>query len=67
MQNQLQMECYFKSSDLAELGAEADDIVIRCTVTFPPGASPTFEITATGFSSGADSSPSKGGCPQPCP
>ncbi len=66
MQNQLQMECYFKSSALAELCQAADDIVITCKVIYQANEPPSFEITANAYPASGDAG-SKPGCPQPCP
>jgi len=78
MPNETQIECYFKSSELAKLCQGSKDIVINFKATYPPDAQPKFEISASVFKKGAktgtvvksaplgDSNPPAGGCPSPC-
>ena len=82
MPNETQIECYFKSADLAKLCKGSKDIVINFKATYPPGALPKFEITANVFtkstkagktakaslmaSSSTTPSSGSGGCPSPC-
>lgn len=80
MPNETQIECYFKSADLAKLCKGSRDIVINFKATYPPGALPKFEITANVFTKGAkagktiksllvtkaDTLTSVIGCPSPC-
>ncbi|HVZ96640.1 MAG TPA: hypothetical protein VG847_07180 [Chitinophagaceae bacterium] len=80
MPNQTEIECYFKSSELAALCKKGKDIIINFKATYPPGKSPKFEISASAYKGsekssvkgsllgGGDDSGSGGttGCPQPC-
>lgn len=64
MPNELQIECYFKSEDLAVLCQGSTDIVVKITVSYPPDAPPVFEITADALNK-LESEPVNG-CPYPC-
>ena len=78
MPNETQIECYFKSADMAALCQGTTDIVINFKASYPPDSPPTFEITADGFTEGVSaaksitstaaptSNPPVGGCPKPC-
>jgi hypothetical protein len=82
MPNETQIECYFKSSTLADLCKKGEDIIINFNVSFPPSKSPEFKISAAVFKKGVktgkvggviplgDSGGSGGGgttgCPSPC-
>ena len=81
MPNQTQIECYFKSSELAALCKTSKDIVINFKASYLPGKYPTFEISAAGFTrrgkagksikslpltEGGGGGGSTGGCPKPC-
>ncbi len=79
MPNETQIECYFKSSELAALCKTSKDIVINFKASYLPGKAPTFEISAAGFTKGAKAGKSGkhmimadsgggsvGGCPTPC-
>ena len=78
MPNETQIECYFKSSDLAEICKKSKDIVINFKASYPPGAPPKFEITVNAFTRGkktgpisksaplGDGTPGGTGCPKPC-
>lgn len=46
MTNKTEIECYFKSADLAALCVGSTDIVVNFSATYPPGAVPVFLITA---------------------
>jgi len=72
MPNETQIECYFKSSELAALCKTSK-------ASYLPGKAPTFEISAAGFTKGAKAGKSGkhmimadsgggsvGGCPTPC-
>ena len=80
MPNQTQIECFFKSSELAALCKQGKDIIINFTATYPPNSKPTFEITANVYKKGTKKASAKGmlaagdggsgggtgGCPMPC-
>jgi hypothetical protein len=81
MPNTTEIECYFKSEELAAICKTSKDVVIRFTATYPPNAKPVFTITANGYTRGAKTGTSaKGkkaqplgdgdggstGCPKPC-
>lgn len=81
MPNQTQIECYFKSADLAKLCKGSEDIVINFKATYPAGAMPKYEISAKAFTKGAKAGktaksalmasssaplPPTNGCPSPC-
>jgi hypothetical protein len=74
MPNEIQIECYFKSSEMAALCKRGKDIIINFKASYPPDAKPTFEISANSFKAGqkprpgvaADTTPPAGGCPKPC-
>ena len=74
MPNETQIECYFKSSEIAALCKISKDIVIKFKASYPPGKPPVFEISAAGFTRGAKTRKtlimadggSSGGCPKPC-
>ena len=79
MPNETQIECYFKSAELAKLCQGSKDIVINFKATYPPGAQPRFEISASVFKKGTKAvKPVKAmplgdgttggtsGCPTPC-
>ena len=78
MPNETQIECYFKSSELAELCRKGKDIIINFKASYPPDAPPKFEITANVFTRGkktgksvksaplGDGTPGGTGCPKPC-
>ena len=78
MPNEIQIECYFKSSDMAALCKAGKDIIINFKASYPPDAPPTFKISANSYTKGArsgksiksatlaDGSPPAGGCPKPC-
>lgn len=80
MPNQTKIECFFKSSELAQLCKQGKDIIINFTASYPADAKPTFEISASvykkgtkkasaqGMLLGGDDSGSGGtaGCPVPC-
>lgn len=80
MPNETQIECYFKSSELAKLCQGTKDIVINIKKTYTPGKWPTFDISAAAFKKGGKTGkalkampPGDGttggstpGCPAPC-
>lgn len=81
MPNETQIECYFKSADLAKLCKGSTDIIINFKATYPPGALPKYEISAKVFTKGAKAGktakaalmassseipPPTDGCPSPC-
>jgi hypothetical protein len=78
MPNEIQIECYFKSSEMAALCKRGKDIIINFKASYPPDSKPTFEIYADSFNKGvkagkktkiavaADTTPTTGGCPKPC-
>ena len=49
MPNTTQIECYFKSADMAALCVGSTDVVIYFEATYPPGAPPVFVITADSY------------------
>ena len=78
MPNETQIECYFKSAEMAKLCKAGDDIVIHFKASYPPDSPPTFTISADSYTKGVkkgksvkSSAPSgpgfqAGGCPTPC-
>jgi hypothetical protein len=76
MPNETQIECYFKSADLAKLCQGSKDIVINIKATYTPGKMPTFDISASAFKKGGKTAKamplgdsgggSTPGCPVPC-
>lgn len=79
MSNKTQIECYFKSADLAKLCKGCEDIVVNFKATYFAGAPPKFEIFASQLKNGikAGKLPKSGppddgtsdsvpGCPTPC-
>ncbi|HEY5406982.1 MAG TPA: hypothetical protein VIJ92_07840 [Ginsengibacter sp.] len=79
MPNETQIECFFKSSELAKLCQGCKDVVVKFKATYTEGKIPTFEISASSYKKGAKSG--KGlkamplqdgtdgsipGCPTPC-
>lgn len=63
--NEFQTECFFKSSELAELCKQGKDIIVTVTVSYPPGTPPTFDIKAD-VHKPADHVGTVIGCPSPC-
>lgn len=77
MPNETQIECYFKSADLAALCKGTEDIVINFKASYPPGSQPKFEISAAALKHGSKSGKvvkpmpladgtGTTGCPTPC-
>ena len=77
MPNQLEVNCYFKSEDLAKLCEHTQDVLVKISVSYPPEAPPVFEIRAQGLNGSKKESlgahalhptlpPPVDGCPTPC-
>lgn len=78
MTNKTEIECYFKSKDMAELCQDSDDIIIYFSATYPPDALPVFDISASSYNTASlttkaakgavtnDAGGTKPGCPKPC-
>ena len=80
MPNQTEIECFFKSSELAALCKQGKDIVINFKAIYPAGKASVFEISASVYQKqdkknsikgallGGSGSGSGGttGCPLPC-
>jgi|GEM_PF-1365650 len=49
MANQHQIECFFKSADLAKLCKSTKDIIITVNVSYSEGVAPTFDISASAW------------------
>ena len=47
MANETQIECFFKSAELAKLCQGTKDIVVNIKVTYSEGKVPTFNISAS--------------------
>ena len=47
MANETQIECFFKSADLAKLCQGTKDIVVNIKVTYSENVAPTFVISAS--------------------
>lgn len=80
MPNQTEIECFFKSSELAALCKQGKDIVINFKATYPAGKTSMFEISASVYKKPGKNNSIKGtllgdgdsglggttGCPLPC-
>lgn len=79
MSNKTQIECYFKSADLAKLCKGCEDIVVHFRVSYHADAPPKFEIFASQLKGGVKAgkslkyaatgdgtSDTVPGCPTPC-
>lgn len=49
MPNEIQIECYFKSAEIAKLCEGSEHIIVYFKSSFGPGSTPTFEISADSF------------------